>query len=266
MNKKPTILCEICNKQISVCCIKLHKISCLRKKNKNYFSIPKEWKIENSNDYKCIICQKVFSLKGMISHYWRKHTQQGISFIQKQKPWENVKRKLLGTSWNKGLSKNNNLSLQKQSKSLKNRYKDKSGTFTGKSHTYNTRRKMRMSALKRIEEQLEDGQSIYPRVGILEKICITELQKLISYNILKNRRIDGFFPDGFISELKMVIEFNENWHYTSDWAIEHDKLKCSSYNILKLNLFTVKEIDWVNNKEKVLNEFKNFIFNLKRKL
>ena len=249
--------CPKCHRRIHPPCFKRHVDSC--GSNIPKFVIPIEWKISNFL-YQCGICQKKFSLMGMVSHYYRKHTQQGIDFVQKQKPWLNVIAKH-PHGWNRGYTKKTNKSLEKLSNSLKARYKTEPGTFTGKSHSYKTLKQMRLSAIKYIESNSIDG-SICPRAGKHENQFISEIQKYVNFPILRNQQIDGFFPDGYIKELNVIIEFNENFHYTSQYHIEHDLLKYKSYKDLNLIVFIVKECDWLNNSNFVIDNFKFIIMNV----
>ena len=244
--------CLNCNKEISLSNYKSHSLSCINKKEP-LFTIPKEWKISDSL-FKCGVCNKTFSMHGMISHYYRCHTNNGKEFIQKQKPWANV-YKNNPHSWNSGKSKENNESLKKLSNSLKNRYKDgtiKAGFF-GRTHSSETKRKLRQATIDYISLHCKNKNiGMCPRIGRYENDFFDYIQRYIKYPIKRNQLINHYFPDGFIEELLLTIEFNEPHHENNLLQIEHDKEK--ENNLKKVGILTIniRQIDWFLNKDFVV--------------
>ena len=249
--------CLKCDKEISLSNYKSHSLSCTNKKDP-LFTVPKEWKILNGL-FECGICNKKFSSRGMVSHYYRCHTQQGKDFLQLQKPWLNVVNKNNHHSWNGGHTKDTHPSLQKLSKSLQLRYSNKNnkGSFTGRVHSNDTRRKMRRTTLEYIAKCLPEGIPICPRVGKNENDFFSYIQSRIPYIIKRNQIKDGYFPDGFIEEAKLSIEFNEPFHDTSEYHRKHDIQKINDLKKLGILTISVKESEWFKNKD-VITE--NIVF------
>jgi len=109
-----------------------------------------------------------------------------------------------------------------------------------------------------VESGLKDGQVFSPTKGRNEKDFISKLQYDVSYFIDNDARIIGYFPDGYIKELKLVIEFDEPWHNRT-WSKKHDIQKDEDYQKIGLRIFRVSERNWIDNKEKVISDFKIFI-------
>ena len=126
------------------------------------------------------------------------------------------------------------------------------------SKTFEFRKLARENMIKLVESGLKDGKKFTPTKGKNEKSFISELQKYTSYVIDNDAKIISYFPDGYIKELKLVIEFDEAWHNNS-WALKHDINKDSDYKKIGLNIFRVKEKDWISNKDQVYINFINII-------
>jgi len=117
----------------------------------------------------------------------------------------------------------------------------------------------RNNFINRIEEQKLNGEPLSPRVGNIERICIKELQKYTSYQIQKQKKFFGYFPDGYIHELNIIIEFYEKWH-NNNCYIERDIYR-EMYLTKKLNcrFFIIKEQDWESDKHIIIKKFKEMI-------
>lgn len=97
-------------------------------------------------------------------------------------------------------------------KKMRNVSKGRRGYWTGKkrpSPSNNTLLKMRLSAIKYIERE---GGSMRVKVGHNEKQILDDLEKIYKYKILRQHRTGGYFLDGYISELKLAIEVDEQHH------------------------------------------------------
>ncbi len=112
---------------------------------------------------------------------------------------EKLKISHLGkTPWNKGkkgLPKHTEEHKQKISNSLKN-----------KVFSEEYRKKLRLAAIKYIKENCN---GISPRLGIHEKRILDELEEELGYKIVRQYQTEGYFVDGYIKELNLVIEVDE---------------------------------------------------------
>jgi very-short-patch-repair endonuclease len=126
------------------------------------------------------------------------------------------------------------------------------------SKTFEFRKFAREQMISFIESGLKNGQTFSPMKGHNEKQFITELQKHTSYYINTDSKIIGYFPDGYIIELNMVIELDELYHNRTCFR-DKDIQKDEDYQKIGLRIFRVKEKDYLDNKEKVIEQFKVLI-------
>ena len=112
----------------------------------------------------------------------------------------------------------------------------------------------RNNAIYFVEQQRLNGENLCPRVGPKARKCLDELQKLINYQIKREVRICGFFADGYIDELKLVIEFDELFH-KSEHHKKRDLHKDICYEQLALNILRIDEFNWINNQSNIIQTF-----------
>jgi len=72
--------------------------------------------------------------------------------------------------------------------------------------TEKTKRKMREAAIKYAEKTVG---IICPRIGKNEKRILDKLEQKLNYKIDRMFTIEGYFPDGYIHELNLIIEVDE---------------------------------------------------------
>jgi very-short-patch-repair endonuclease len=96
-------------------------------------------------------------------------------------------------------------------------------------------------------------------IGYNEPAFFDILKKHTSYSIVRPKKpLFGCYPDGYIEELNLVIEFDEP-HHNSPKSIENDKLKDEIYNDHGLKVFRVKQEIWDSDPEKIISEFKSIL-------
>lgn len=76
----------------------------------------------------------------------------------------------------------------------------------GKSHSSKTKLKMRLSTIKYIQEKCGGVQ---PRIGHNEKQILDKLEQELKHKILRQYFVKGYFLDGYIPKLNLVIEVDE---------------------------------------------------------
>ena len=79
-------------------------------------------------------------------------------------------------------------------------------------------------------------------------------------NIPNNIRVIGFFPDGYIPELNLFIEFDERHHFIDDWCTYTEKditreLTLASFGCM---IFRIKENEWLNDPQEIIDSFSIF--------
>ena len=76
----------------------------------------------------------------------------------------------------------------------------------GKKFTTEHKRKLRISTF---EYAKKVSNIICPRIGHNEKKILDKLEQELKYKILRQYKVCGYFVDGYIPELKLVIEIDE---------------------------------------------------------
>lgn len=147
-----------------------------------------------------------------------------------------------------------------QSKEVKDKIKqsmiDNYG-FDNFSKTPEKRQFMREWVINRIEEQISNDEPMVPFIGRNARKCLNELQTHIRFNIIREQKLIGYFADGFIKELNLIIEFDEAHHFNSDGSYQdRDIQRQEDLEREGYRLFRIKETDWVNSKESVIKNFK----------
>ena len=133
-----------------------------------------------------------------------------------------------------------------QNKNVRNKYKQTCLKKYGVDHhtkTFEFRLKCRELLLDRIKKKT--GKNADPMEGYGEKPCFDELEKHIPYKIQMGTSKINYFPDGFIEELKLVIEFDEPEHQR-EWYQKHDKKRDKDFLKIGYETFRIKQIEWDN--------------------
>jgi len=116
----------------------------------------------------------------------------------------------------------------------------------------------RLNRIKSIEVQKLNGEPLYPIIGNDERLCLDELSKHTEFEIIRNRSLFGYFPDGLIDELKLDIEFDEEHHnYLLSRKKDSDRdkvFKGHGYQVLR-----IKKKKWIDDPDKIIKSFKNII-------
>ena len=192
------------------------------------------------------------------------------TFIEKYGVDHPLKLKSIREKRNQTMMNKHGCLYPMQSKKFREVYKQTSIKNHGIDHFFKTpqgRQDLRIRRIKETAVQISNGNSSMPCIGKTEQMCLDALQQHTTHNIIRNdssfRYIVGRFPDGHIPYLKLFIQFDEFHHF-------EDKLSCKIYKQDDINctvelaslgyiVFRVSELDWINNKEKVILDFKELI-------
>lgn len=82
-----------------------------------------------------------------------------------------------------------------------------------------TKKNMRIAAF---EYTKRTGNILFPRVGKNEKQILNKLETLWSFKIIRQYKVSGYFVDGYIPYLNLVIEIDEQYH---DYRTEKDLIR-----------------------------------------
>ena len=124
----------------------------------------------------------------------------------------------------KGLTKENNKSVLKQSKTLSKTWKKqlKEGRKTpfmkglkywvGKSRSKKTKEKISETNRKLRINQLKQNGISHPCIGKNEKIILDSLEKSNNIKIIRQYQIIGYFVDGYCKKINTIFEIDEVFH------------------------------------------------------
>jgi len=155
------------------------------------------------------------------------------------------------------------LSIANKGKKLSEQHKLKIGKKSkGRTHSQDTKLKLRKLTINRIEIQKLNGEPLMPCIGNIERPCLNKLESIISKKIIRSDHnifdLVAFFPDGHIPELKLFIEFDEKNHF-EDKEMTILKQKDIERQLILASLgyivFRISEKQWNENKEKVTKDF-----------
>lgn len=96
--------------------------------------IKKEWFNEETGKYKCPHCGKEYTKYGICTHIWRAHNEESKN--------KKFGRKKGSIPWNKGLTKENDIRVNKNTNSLKKHIKANGHNWQGKTHSSITKEKI----------------------------------------------------------------------------------------------------------------------------
>ena len=100
--------------------------------------------------------------------------------------------------------------------SLKQR-KQISNTLKGIKNSKKTKQKKRISAIKRIERQKQNGLPLNPCIGKNETRLLNQVEILNSIKLVRQYRVMGYFVDGYDIENNTVYSENEGHHFDSQY-------------------------------------------------
>ena len=116
-----------------------------------------------------------------------------------------------------------------------------------------------------IEKRLLNGEKLGPRTGNLERECIDLLQSHCIFHIERQKRMKGYFLDGYISELNIAIEFYEKWHQ-GEKSRNRDMYRESFLERRNgVKFFIITEKEYIDNLCMVVDKFRSFIDSAKNK-
>jgi very-short-patch-repair endonuclease len=131
--------------------------------------------------------------------------------------------------------------------------KNPSRGMLGKTHSQNTKDKLRIRLIEQLKYQ---PNSFIPTTGILEKEFFDEISLKIPYKIERQEIVDFYFVDGYIKEKNIVIEFDEKFHYNLNGDLSRADIIRQNYiqNKLNCSVIRIKDKDWIENKEEVMKK------------
>jgi very-short-patch-repair endonuclease len=121
----------------------------------------------------------------------------------------------------------------------------------------------RINNIRRREIRRENNEPLMPNIGDSERLCLNELEEKTGIQIIRNdpsfRYIIGRFPDGHIPSLKLFIQYDERVHFTDNTYknYKEDDINCTlELASMGYIIFRISELQWKENKQKIIEDFK----------
>jgi len=141
--------------------------------------------------------------------------------------------------------------------------------FENPNQTLEGKQRCRIRSIKQRDLQILNSEPSMPWIGNTEREFLNVLQKYTKYKIIRNdpffRYIVGRYPDGHIPELQLFIQFDECHHFLDKECkiYKQDDINCTlELASLGYIVWRVSELEWKNNREKIIKQFKFLVQNL----
>lgn len=210
--------------------------------------IPKIKKYKNEGDHICSYCGNYADYKLKNGNWCCQPSQNSCPAIKEKnsigikRSYQNIPRHGYG----KGETKETNSSIAKRAQTLKEGYasgriipamKGKPGTWIGRKHSEETKKKMSLTHKKQWQ-----GKCIWSTQIEKRKSYAEQYFESIFLDAKRNYHVDRYFLDFAWPEKKIYIEVDGEQHYKDPKIIEHDKIRTEILE--SLNWKCIKRIRW----------------------
>ena len=215
--------------------------------------------------YKCECGKEFYKANSLNAHYSHCNTHK-IAINSELSP-NRIKGANKGkmNGWEKFTDKEKQEIYKKSSETLKNKYKNtKSGPFSGKTHSNETKEKIRKKRVEFLSDGKQHGSFKNGEKSYLEKWFDNFLVKHNFYNqfnIKYNLNVYPYFLDYAFIDLKIDFELDGTFHYLNESNIIHDKKRNSYLETLGWKIFRISYDEIYNNSKEVENEIINYLKN-----
>ena len=223
----------------------------------------KNWQQQNGK-YKCPMCGKEYTNKGIMTHIWRKHTEEGKDFTKNHDPNIGYKN---GTRvvWNKGLTKDIDKRVEAHGKSISKSLSGKKRKPLSKEHKEKISKTLAENnshnggyiKVPYIDYLLKNGKTIKLRgtyevrfATYLDKNNIEwEYQNSIPY--YDDGQLRHLLPDFYIPTIDKY--FDTKGYLTEDY--KHKMQLVKEQTGIDINLIYLKDIEMLENNSLQIIEF-----------
>ena len=195
---------------------------------------------KETNKYVCPECGKEYSKKGIGSHFWRNHTEEGRNFDPNRGYKEGTRH-----AWNKGLTEETDERVEKYVETYKKRYKNKEiiSAFLGKKHSENTKKKIsesRKNFLFKYPEKVPYKLNHSSKQSFPEKFFETVF---INNGIVFEKEFytNGYWLD-FCFNKTFYVEIDGEQHYLDKRIVKHDKVRTA--RLMELGFKCIERVRW----------------------
>lgn len=158
-------------------------------------------------------------------------------------------------AWNKGLNKETDERIAKQSKTYSERYQGKNTSWFGRKHTEESKRKISETQKKNYIGRSRYATARDHRCSYAESYfteCFTDA--------VKQLHVDRYFLDFAWPDIKIYIEIDGEQHYVDHRIVKHDKVRTQRLHELGWRLLT--RIRWSEFQKLDQLEKENLVYQL----
>jgi hypothetical protein len=139
--------------------------------------------------------------------------------------------------------------------------------------TQDGRKFFRVKAIKETETRKLNNEPLMPNIGLLERECLNEFEKIFGIKIIRNDHcfayIIGRIPDGHLEKYPtIVILFDEGHHFIDkkEQLIynENSTRETKDYESIGITVFRISIKRWLENKEEIIISFKELVNGIKQ--
>lgn len=217
---------------------------------------------KETNKYVCPECGKEYSKKGIGTHFWRNHTEEGKQFNPNKGYQKGIHK-----AWNKGLTEETDERVRKYVNTLRKRFKNKEivPSFLGKEHSEETKKKISES---RRNFLLENPEKVPYKLNHSSKQSFPEKffeTVFINNGIIFEKEFyaNGYWLD-FCFNKKFYVEIDGEQHYLDKRIVKHDKVRTA--RLMELGFKCIERVRWSEFKKLDKDRQKEFINTLVNKI
>ena len=253
--------CLKCKREISLSNYTKHYTACTGVK-KNSIEIKSTWK-QSSGKYKCPYCAKDYDKRGIGSHIWRMHTEEG----KQHNPNEAfMDGSISRVAWNKGLTKETDKRVKNYAVTLREKYKTGEHPNIGREFSDEHRSNISKSRIKFLKENPDKMPYVlyhYTKGPSYPEVYFKELFTNEAIELKYHHRLSIYELDFAHLDKKIAIEIDGEQHYTDPRIIESDKRRD---NFLKEKGWYTYRIRWADWQKKSYEDKRLIITEIKKLL
>ena len=243
--------CQYCNKEVSLSNLPRHEEACKVKINKKSYAL-------THDGLNCLFCGKECKNRNSLCNHERMckanpDRQMSSGFAEYNKNHQ---------AWNKGLTKETDIRVNRQAESLKQHYTGHDAPWLGRSHTAEEKQKIGAGVKAFLQEHPEmvpylrnhSSAESYPE-AYFKQLFETE-----NIDLIYHHRIDTYELDFCDLDRKLDIEIDGEQHYVDPRIVESDKRRTE---FLQAAGWTIYRIRWSTYKVMTEEQKHNIILQIK---
>ena len=232
------VVCELCEIEISASNLSKH----LHRHEVHPETFRESYHLDH-DDLFCKFCNKEFKNKNsLVQHEIRCRYNPNKIDIAPREGFNNKGR----VAWNKGLTKETDERVKLHSESIKNHYISHPGTFTGRTHTEQTKQKISESRKKYLSEHPDRVPYIInhsSKMSYPEKY-FKDIFESKSIPLKYHLQVSKYELDFYNEDIKLDLEIDGDQHYLDHRIYQSDRERDKFLSVLGWNVVRIRWSDY----------------------